>query len=232
MAYFPVDDNMSFHPKVLTAGNEAIGMWTRCGALSKKHTTGGMVTDETVLAVGNKRLAARLVAAGLWERVEGGYQFHDWTHQAGNDEAEKEKERAAQSRHRNAQRQREFRERNAGRNGVSNAPVTGGPSPSPSPITGDVSNVPSSSVTRGTDETNETPALSVLAGLRIDPARLVKSINERTGRNVTTTGAMRIALDLIDRGGNVENPQAYVIGSVKKSWQEVQQFIDENGLSA
>ncbi|MEW1705975.1 hypothetical protein AB0230_01930 [Microbacterium sp. NPDC089190] len=236
MPYFPVDDNMSFHPKVLAAGNEAVGMWTRCGALAKKYTTGGFVSNETVDAVGNKRLATRLVNAGLWVAVEGGFQYHDWTQQAGNDDAAKEKERAAQARHRNAERQREWRERdkarNAGRNGVSKATVTGGPSPSPSPITGDVSKVPSSSVTRGQDETNESPARSVLAGLRIDPERLVKHINEHTGRTVTITGAMQIALDRLDRGANVEKPQAYVLGSVKNSWQEVQQFIDQNGLSA
>jgi hypothetical protein len=231
MPYFPVDDDMSFHPKVLAAGNEAIGMWTRCGALAKKHTTGGFVTLETVDAVGNRKLASRLVSAGLWVAVDGGFQYHDWKQQAGNDDADKEKERAALSRHRNAERQREWRDRNAGRNGVSNAPVTGGPSPSPSPITGDVSKVPSSSVTRGGDETKDAAAISVLTGLRIDPARLVEHINKHTGRNVTTAGAMRIALDRLDRASDVKNPQAYVLGSVTKSWNEVQQYIDEEGLS-
>jgi hypothetical protein len=232
MPYFPVDDNMSFHPKVLAAGNEAIGMWTRCGALAKKHTTGGFVTNETVAAVGSQKLAGRLVSAGLWVRVEGGYQYHDWKQQAGNDDADKEKERADASRLRNAQRQREWRERDRARNGVTNTHVTGGPSPSPSPITGDVSNVPSSSVTRGQDETNDAPARSVLAGLQIDAERLVNQINQHTGRKVSVTGAMQIALDRIDRSkSEVKVPQAYVLGSVKRSWQEVQQFIDENGLS-
>jgi hypothetical protein len=43
---------------------------------------------------------------------------------------------------------------------------------------------------------------------------------------------MQIALDRLDRGADVKNPQAYVLRSVTRSWQEVQQFIDENGLSA
>lgn len=232
MPYFPVDDDMSFHPKVLAAGNEAIGMWTRCGALAKKHTTGGFVTLETVDAVGSRKLAARLVSAGLWVAVDGGFQYHDWKQQAGNDDADKEKERAALSRHRNAERQREWRDRNASRNGVSNATVTGGPSPSPSPITGDVSKVPSSSVTRGQDETNDAAVISVLTGLRIDPNRLVDHIIKHTGRTVTTAGAMRIALDRLDRASDVKNPQAYVLGAVTKSWTEVQQFIDQEGLSA
>ena len=34
MAWFKVDDKLAFHPKVLTAGNTAIGLWVRAGAWS------------------------------------------------------------------------------------------------------------------------------------------------------------------------------------------------------
>lgn len=145
MSYFPVDDDLSFHPKVLAAGNEAIGMWARAGALAKKHTTGGFITTETARALGPKKLADRLVAVGLWVLVDGGYQFHDWTEHAGNGSAEVERDRKERAAQKNRDRQARWRERqrngagndsrddNAGGNAVSNGAVTESPSPSPIP---------------------------------------------------------------------------------------------------
>lgn len=232
MPYFPVDDDMAFHPKILAAGNEAIGMWTRAGALCKKHATGGFVSTETARALGPKRTADRLVAAGLWVVVEGGYRFHDWEQQAGNSDAETERKRADRARERNAARQAAFRARNAKSNAVTNR--TGNPpvtdTPSPSPITSYVSESPSLTERARNDETNDIAARTVLVGLRIDPDRLVAHIRQRTGLAVTVASAMRVALDILDRGTDVQKPQAYVLGSISKNWQETQKFIHENAL--
>ena len=35
-----------------------------------------------VTSLGGKKLAEKLVRAGLWVVIEGGYRFHDWKQQA------------------------------------------------------------------------------------------------------------------------------------------------------
>lgn len=78
MPWFRVDDNLAFHHKVVAAGNPAIGLWARAGSLCAQQLTDGFVPDHMVTALGTVAQANRLVAAGLWRRVEGGYRFHEW----------------------------------------------------------------------------------------------------------------------------------------------------------
>jgi hypothetical protein len=128
MPYFPVDDNLHAHPKVDAAGLAAMGLWTLAGSWSKHAATGGFVPAVRVGKLGGtKALASKLVAAGFWDVVEGGYRFHDWEDQAGNADAETEKKRKAD----NARRQREWRARNASRNAVTDVVTNDAPSPSP-----------------------------------------------------------------------------------------------------
>jgi len=77
--WFKVDDNLAFHRKTLRAGNAAMGMWVRAGSECSSQLTDGFVADELVAALGGKKLAEKLVDAELWMRVEGGYQFHQWS---------------------------------------------------------------------------------------------------------------------------------------------------------
>lgn len=239
MPYFPVDDDVAFHPKILAAGNEAVGMWTRAGALCKKHTTGGHVSVDTARALGSKKLADRLVAVGLWVEVPGGYQFHDWTKQAGNDEAHVEKERAERAREKNAARQAAWRERHAGRNGVTNAgdnpPVT--KSPSPSPMTDFFS--PSESQSRDTRANVSTDAMDVPEVTRQMAARkgitslrtVADAIQRHTGVRVDATGAYQVAASLLDRAkDHPKAPARYVSAAIAQSPLEVQQFIHEHAL--
>lgn len=80
MTWFKVDDNLAFHPKVLTAGNTAMGLWVRAGAWSSAQLTDGHIPTTMLPVLGAKKTDAdRLVTAGLWERTRDGYQFHDWT---------------------------------------------------------------------------------------------------------------------------------------------------------
>lgn len=69
-------------------------------------------------------------------------------------------------------------------------------------------------------------ARSVIQGNGIDPDRLVKHIARRTGREVSPAVAMRVMLGILDRGHDVDKPQAYVLGSITRSWAEVQKQID------
>jgi hypothetical protein len=79
MPWFRVDDNLALHPKVLAAGNTAMGMWVRAGAWSAQQLTDGFVGDDLVKLLGKRPLADRLVAAGLWVPQAAGFQFHEWS---------------------------------------------------------------------------------------------------------------------------------------------------------
>jgi hypothetical protein len=79
MPWFKVDDGLAFHPKVMAAGNAAMGLWVRAGAWSAAHTTDGFLTREVVAVLGGKKPHVdALVKAGLWTAEPEGYRFRDW----------------------------------------------------------------------------------------------------------------------------------------------------------
>lgn len=93
MGHALIDPKLHSHPKAFRAGIEALGLWVTCvshcamgwyttaapdGRLTQQIA--GFVDDATVLFVQRgvpSDLPQRLVDAGLWERVEGGYRFVD-----------------------------------------------------------------------------------------------------------------------------------------------------------
>lgn len=77
MTWFKVSDEFAFHPKVVSAGT-AIATWIRAASWSAQQLTDGFIPNQMLPALGPKKDATRLVNAGLWHPVEGGYQFHDW----------------------------------------------------------------------------------------------------------------------------------------------------------
>jgi hypothetical protein len=79
--WFKVDDSFHAHPKVLATDADALGLWVVAGAWSSSHLTDGFVPDHALprLLPGSADLCRKLVAAGLWRKVRGGYQFHDWS---------------------------------------------------------------------------------------------------------------------------------------------------------
>lgn len=78
MTWFKVDDNLAFHAKVVAAGNPAIGLWARGGSWCAQQLTDGFIPDHMLAALGTKGQAEKLVAVRLWDRVQGGYSFHEW----------------------------------------------------------------------------------------------------------------------------------------------------------
>lgn len=78
MTWFKVDDELYLHPKTMQAGNAAMGLWVRAGAYSMAKLTEGFVSIEVVRSIGSTKLADKLVTAGLWSKVPGGYAFHQW----------------------------------------------------------------------------------------------------------------------------------------------------------
>ncbi|MEU3613440.1 hypothetical protein ABZ725_14150 [Streptomyces sp. NPDC006872] len=117
MPWFRIDDKAHSHPKLIKAGNAALGLWLRCGAYAAQHLTDGVVPGVVAELYGTKPQAAKLVKAGLWHEhghgcsggcpnpSPGDYVFHDFLEDGRNTsrarhEAEKKKARERQSKHR------------------------------------------------------------------------------------------------------------------------------------
>ncbi|MEU7046063.1 mucin-2 [Streptomyces varsoviensis] len=66
MTWFKVDDTAYGHPKMLKAGNAALGLWVRAGAYAAQHLTEGAVPGVVAQLYGTAPQARKLVAAGLW----------------------------------------------------------------------------------------------------------------------------------------------------------------------
>lgn len=97
MTWFKVDDGFWGHPKQTALPPGPVALWVRAGSWSGSQLTDGFVPTHMVTMLGaKKRDAEQLAAAGLWERVDGGYQFHDWAKWQPT-RAEVEKKRAEDS---------------------------------------------------------------------------------------------------------------------------------------
>lgn len=79
MPWFKVDDSFWGSPKVLSCSPSAVGLWTVAGSWAAQQLTDGFI-PEGVLGIlrAKRKQAMELVNSGLWEKVEGGYKFHDW----------------------------------------------------------------------------------------------------------------------------------------------------------
>ncbi len=98
MSWHRVDDGFPEHPKLGPLEQDprlwadALALWLAGACYCRRAGTGGFVSDERLVRLTPmsprrartvaKALAERAVAtpggAGLFERVEGGYRFHDW----------------------------------------------------------------------------------------------------------------------------------------------------------
>ena len=76
--WFKIDDKAHSHPKVIEAGNAAIGLWTRCGSWSGERLTEGYIPRKTARMFGTLGEIRRLVEVGLFVEVDGGFQMHDF----------------------------------------------------------------------------------------------------------------------------------------------------------
>ena len=81
MVWFKVDDSFYDHPKVFDAPDCAVALWIRAGCWSARNLTNGFVPASLPARLcGDPDTAVRdLLRRGLWSRVSGGYQFHDWS---------------------------------------------------------------------------------------------------------------------------------------------------------
>jgi 5-methylcytosine-specific restriction endonuclease McrA len=102
--WFRLDDSFHSHPKVIAVGNEAVGLYVRCGTYAAQHLTDGFVPEDVVLLYGSAELAGALVRAKLWRRARGGWQMHDYLRYNPTREAVENERRT------NARRQALFRD--------------------------------------------------------------------------------------------------------------------------
>ncbi len=126
MTWFKVDDQSSFHPKIMKAGNEAWGAVCRAGAWSSNHGTDGQISWEIALRIGSKPVWNRAEKSGLIERVtDEGFWIHDFLHWNPSAEA---------TRAERARKAKNIADLRARRKAPSPPPVT-------EPVTGDIGKV-------------------------------------------------------------------------------------------
>ena len=79
MGWVKIDDQFAGHPKVTAAGPQAGWLFVAGLCYAGQHLTDGFIPSSALpLIYGTKRLAERLVSAGMWETAEGGYIIHDY----------------------------------------------------------------------------------------------------------------------------------------------------------
>jgi hypothetical protein len=83
MTWFKVDDRWHSHRKVIGVSLSARGLWATLGSWCAAELNGGHVPHDVVRHYAStkklsNKLSKELVDAGLWESVDGGFNFHDW----------------------------------------------------------------------------------------------------------------------------------------------------------
>ncbi len=78
MSWFKIDDNSTFHPKIIQAGNEAWGAFCRMGAYSSAHLTEGFIPAAIALTIAPKKVLAKLIECRLLDASPEGYCIHDY----------------------------------------------------------------------------------------------------------------------------------------------------------
>lgn len=80
MTWVKIDDQFQDHPKFLEVSLAGVGLWVAGLAYSNRYLTDGFLTANAVRRLGGAaKLTGELVAAGLWEPVDGGWLIHDYT---------------------------------------------------------------------------------------------------------------------------------------------------------
>jgi hypothetical protein len=136
MPWAKIDDDLHGHPKVLSAGLEAMGLWVLAISWTAHYLTDGFIPDEQIARLGaTQELAQRLVSAGMWEQVDGGYQIHDYLEYNPTGDKVRAEREAAKERMRNLRnRQGEEQEDNGDEYSEEVLPNLAGSSSSPYPF--------------------------------------------------------------------------------------------------
>ena len=146
MSWVKLDDQYPDHPKIVDVGPLGMALHVAATCYCARYLTDGFVPAKVINrlinfdgisitesngvsnAVTNISVTEQLTRAGLLEKVDGGYQVHDYL------EYNPTGEQVRAERERNKDRQKQYRDRNGVSNGVSNGIINDAPSPSPSLI--------------------------------------------------------------------------------------------------
>lgn len=77
---FQVDPDFYDHPKSIGMSDAAVALWTRAGSYSAAKLLDGFIAEHVLSTLSRTpdEASAELVARGLWRRVRGGFQFHQY----------------------------------------------------------------------------------------------------------------------------------------------------------
>lgn len=78
MAWVRLDDGFFAHPKVLAAGDAALGFYTRALAYCAHYMTDGFVPKRWAEKEGGKSKCAVLTSVGLWREQDASYYIPDF----------------------------------------------------------------------------------------------------------------------------------------------------------
>lgn len=206
MSWFKVDDRWHSHPKTQGLSLAAAGLWAKAGSWCMDYLTDGRVPTASVVALGGSaELGAELTSSGLWEAVDGGYQFHDWAVMqpaSGEIRAKRETDRLRKESGRKSQAVQRLSARNpSGLRAASDRnPVV--PDPDPDQISSENSS-----------NLSAAEASSVSAAADFDPARAEAS----RGRSRLRSAGSELELDF-DHGGKWARPLAQIARYPDAEW--------------
>lgn len=80
MTHVIVEDDFPDHPKVIGLNDAAVACWLRGLCYASRYLSDGAIPRAALPKLGKPKAAAALVAAGLWEATESGWQVHDYAH--------------------------------------------------------------------------------------------------------------------------------------------------------
>lgn len=226
MPWFKLDDAFHSHPKVLEAGNEAVGLYVRCGSYASQHLTDGYIPEAVALLFGSAELADTLVEAKLWTRAKGGWRMHDFLEYNPSREEviHKRKVRSEAGRKGgvNSGKARAASANARSKDEANRSRLLGymyEPPSRPVPVlTADVVSLSNGGKARSKTEANGEAFASAAGGLTAAAKEATDSIIEelqnRTGQTVTASWALQVAADILgDR--NVADPVAYVRSAIR-----------------
>jgi hypothetical protein len=78
VAWFKIDDRFHSHPKVVQAGNAAVGAWVRMGAWCSDHLTDGHIPAQVATMIATSEQLEALHTVGLLAGTDSGWQIPDW----------------------------------------------------------------------------------------------------------------------------------------------------------
>jgi hypothetical protein len=92
MPRFRLEDAFAFHPKVIHAGNAAVGAWVRMGTYCAANLTDGFVPDRIARLIANEDEIGQLIDAAMLVKGKDGYRIHDYlTYQPSKQDVEQER---------------------------------------------------------------------------------------------------------------------------------------------